>query len=74
MNPWAGWSKEKPTIRERKTQKKHCFLGTKRSYPICTKGTNKVNQKGIWAAYVRARQYKNKTVAQKAKKMISLQN
>jgi hypothetical protein len=70
MNPWAGWSKVKPSQRERKTQKKSCFLGTKRSYPICTKGTNKVNKKGVWAAYVRASQYKNKTVKRKAKKLI----
>jgi hypothetical protein len=59
----AGWSKEAPGTRERKTMKKKCgnkcFLGptNESSFPICTKGTCKINSKGIYAAYVRAREY-----------------
>ena len=36
-----------------------CFLGPvgESCFPICTKGTCKVNKKGVYAAYVRAREY-----------------
>jgi hypothetical protein len=36
---------------------KKCFLGPKKSFPVCAKGTCKVNTKGLYAAYVRARQW-----------------
>jgi len=36
---------------------KKCFLGPDKSFPICTKNTCKVNNKGIYAAYVRAKQW-----------------
>jgi len=59
--PWAGWSKQKPNYRQRTLMKKkcgtRCFLGANKSFPICNKGTCKVNSKGIWAAYVRAREF-----------------
>jgi hypothetical protein len=83
-----GWSKEKPgyhqrTIMMQKCGKK-CFLGPKKSFPICTKNTCKINIKGIHAAYVRAREYetitgtkcrgrcsqKYKEIAKKAYKML----
>ena len=60
---------------------KKCFLGPKVSFPICTKGTCKINKKGAWAAYIRASQWKkgkpqNKKkysqVVNKAKKIIKL--
>jgi hypothetical protein len=69
--PWAGWGKEAPhgaqrTRMYRKCGKK-CFLGPitssnkeHPSFPICTKGTCKINRKGVYAAYVRARQWGSK--------------
>jgi len=84
-----GWSKMSPkTKHERVTIKRKCgnkcFLGSKRSkisnktslsFPICAKGTCKKNTKGIYAAYIRARQYSNKnsaykSIASRAKKML----
>ena len=45
---------------------KKCFLGTKTpgdrqhpDFPICKKGTCKVSSKGLYAAYVRAKQWGN---------------
>lgn len=56
-----GWAKQAPGTRERKIMRKKCgskcFLGPEISFPICPKGTCKPNSKGIYAAYVRARQY-----------------
>ncbi len=58
-----GWAKMSPTRRERKVMKKDCgskcFLGptNESCFPICAKGTCKINIKGIYAAYVRAREY-----------------
>ena len=34
-----------------------CFLGPKLSFPVCAKGTCKVNKRGAWSAYIRARQW-----------------
>ena len=66
--PWAGWSKVAPfgAARTRMYRKcgKRCFLGKKTpgdkqhpDFPICTKGTCRVNPKGLYAAYIRARQW-----------------
>jgi len=56
-----GWSQEQPKTRERtimmKKCGKKCFLGPNKSFPICTKNTCKINKKGIYAAYIRAREY-----------------
>ena len=78
-----GWSKKSPGTRERRKMKEQCgqkcFLGpiSESSFPICNKNTCKKNQKGIYAAYVRARQYLSKTkkvkynrIAIRAKKML----
>ena len=59
--PWSGWSRIAPqghsrTVMLKKCGRK-CFLGPKKSFPICTKGTCKVNRKGVYAAFVRARQW-----------------
>ena len=59
--PWAGWGKVAPkgharTVMLKKCGRK-CFLGPKKSFPICSKGTCKVNSKGVYAAFVRARQW-----------------
>lgn len=62
--PWSGWSSEKPSRHQRTVMKrecgKKCFLGPGTSFPICKKNTCKVSNKGIYAAYVRAREWKNK--------------
>jgi hypothetical protein len=55
---------------------KKCFLGKGKSFPICKKNTCKVSKAGVYAAYVRAREYsskgrKYKTVAKKAKKWLT---
>jgi hypothetical protein len=77
--PWAGWSKEKPSRLQRTLMLKHCgkkcFLGTKKSFPICKKNTCKISKKGIYSAYIRARQYRRKgskyyRIANQAKKKL----
>ena len=76
--PWAGWSKQKPSSKQRtkmyKKCGKKCFLGAAKkphpSFPICKKNTCKVSRKGVYAAFVRARQWKHNKVAKKAKKML----
>jgi hypothetical protein len=73
------WSEEKPGFHQRtvmlKKCGKKCFLGTKKSFPICKKNTCKVSPAGVLAAYKRARQYSSKgkkysRVANKARKML----
>ena len=69
-----GWKKEKPgyhqkTIMLKKCGKK-CFLGPKKSFPICKKNTCKVSSKGVYSAYIRARQYHKTKIANKAKKIL----
>ena len=57
--PWTGW--QAPGVHERTVMLKDCgrkcFLGTKKSFPICSTGTCKINKKGVWAAYLRAKEY-----------------
>ena len=76
--PWKGWGKISPKGKERTTMYrkcgKKCFLGpmTKGdrqhpSFPICAKGTCKVNKKGLYAAYVRAREWGNPRKSYKGK-------
>jgi hypothetical protein len=80
---WRGWKKEQPNSRQRtkmlKSCGKKCFLGTKKTFPICKKNTCKRSRKGIYAAYVRAREYQSKTgskkysrIANKAKKLLHI--
>ena len=58
-----GWSEQQPGYHERTVMMKKCgnkcFLGPKRTFPICTRNTCKINRKGVYAAYIRARQYKS---------------
>jgi len=73
--PWRGWKSEKPgfhqkTVMMKKCGKK-CFLGSKKSFPICKKNTCKISKKGVYAAYVRARQYHKKNVSKKAKNILN---
>lgn len=74
-----GWKNEKPgyhqkTVMLKKCGKK-CFLGSRKSFPICKKNTCKVSSKGVYSAYIRARQYrtrgnKYRVVSKKANKML----
>ena len=74
-SPAAGWKKQSPGRHERTVMKqrcgKKCFLGPGLSFPICTKGTCSINQKGVHAAYGRARQYGHQAVANRAKRMMA---
>jgi hypothetical protein len=69
-----GWKKEKPSYHERTImlQKcgKKCFLGPNKSFPICKKNTCKISSKGVYSAYIRARQYHHNNISKKAKKLI----
>ncbi len=62
----TGWARMAPGTHERIVMKKECgskcFLGptSESCFPICAKGTCKINIKGIYAAYVRAREYGSK--------------
>ena len=62
--PWAGWGKESPKGRQRTRMLRDCgrkcFLGPKKSFPICTKNTCRVNPKGLYSAYIRAREWGKK--------------
>ncbi len=59
----AGWAKQAPGTRARREMKakcgSKCFLGpvSESCFPICATGTCKINNKGIYAAYVRAREH-----------------
>ena len=74
-----GWKNEQPgyhqrTVMLRKCGRK-CFLGPKKSFPICKKNTCKVSSKGVYSAYIRARQYSSKgrkyiNISRKAKKLL----
>ncbi len=66
--PWSGWGKLAPKGAERTRMFRkcgqRCFLGKHTpgdkqhpDFPICTKGTCKVNSKGLYAAFVRAKQW-----------------
>ena len=72
--PWLGWSKEQPGTHERTVQRKRCgsrcFMGPGKSFPVCRRGTCKVSPDGVYAAYVRGKQYHRKTVSNKAKRWL----
>ena len=76
--PWRGWSKQAPGFKQKKimSQKcgRKCFLGPKTSFPICSKNTCKINKKGVYAAYVRAKQYKRRNISKKALKLLKRMN
>jgi len=60
-----GWKTEKPGFHQRSVMMKNCgkkcFLGPNKSFPICKKNTCKVSSKGVYSAYIRARQYRTKS-------------
>ena len=74
-NVTRGWKKEKPSYQQRTKMLakcgKKCFLGPKKSFPICKKNTCKISKKGVYSAYIRAQQYHHKNISQKAKKLLS---
>jgi hypothetical protein len=55
------WRNQKPSYHQRtvmfKQCGKKCFLGPRKSFPICRKNTCKISKEGLMAAYKRARQY-----------------
>lgn len=74
-----GWKNAQPSFHQRTImlQKcgKKCFLGTKKSFPICKKNTCKVSSQGVYSAYIRARQYSSKNkkyrnISKKANNML----
>ena len=73
--PWRGWKKEKPGFHQKtlmmKRCGKKCFLGPNKTFPICKKNTCKISKKGVYAAYVRARQYKHANISKKAKHILN---
>ncbi len=72
--PWRGWKKEKPGYHQKTVMLKRCgtkcFLGPNKKYPICKKNTCKISSKGVYAAYIRSRQYHRKNISKKAKNML----
>ena len=84
--PWSGWGKLSPNGSQRtrmyKKCGKKCFLGTKTKgdkkhpdFPICAKNTCKVNKKGLWAAYIRAKQWGKSRKSYKSKgKMVTMRS
>ena len=74
IHRFRGWKREKPgfhqkTIMLHKCGKK-CFLGRDKKYPICKKNTCRVSKKGVYAAYIRSKQYHNKNISNKATKIL----
>jgi hypothetical protein len=74
-----GWKNEQPGAHQRTVmlQKcgKKCFLGPNKSFPICKKNTCRISSKGLYAAYIRGRQYSSKgikyrKIAKKANNML----
>lgn len=74
-----GWKSEKPGYHQRSFMMqqcgKKCFLGPDKSFPICKKNTCNVSSKGVYAAYIRSRQFRTRgrkygNISRKAKKML----
>ena len=69
-----GWKNDKPGYQQRTIMLKNCgrkcFLGSKKSFPICKKNTCKISSQGVYSAYIRARQYKRNNISRKAKKLL----
>lgn len=70
--PWSGWSREKPGYHQKTVMLKKCgrkcFLGPNKSFPICKKNTCKISRKGVYAAYVRAKEWGNRRSTYKNRK------
>lgn len=50
---------------------KKCFLGSQKTFPICSRGTCKINRAGVQSAYIRARELtrraRDKTILKRGK-------
>jgi hypothetical protein len=72
--PPKGWTRVSPGTHDRtvmlKKCGKKCFLGTHKSFPICRKNTCKRDRKGVYAAYIRAKQTHHNKIAKTAKKIL----
>ena len=77
-----NWSNMGPGYHDRTIMLKKCgrkcFLGPKKTFPICRRGTCKRNRKGIYAALIRAREYtrikgsqKYRNITKKARRLLS---
>ena len=73
--PWSGWSQLKPSTAQRTTMLKNCgkkcFLGPNKSFPICEKNTCKRTKKGVYSAYIRAKEMVTIKGTKKYKKIAS---
>ena len=60
IRTYKSWRRNKPSAHERTLQMKRCgkkcFLGSKKSFPICNAGTCKPSKGGIMSAYIRSRE------------------
>jgi hypothetical protein len=69
-----GWKNEKPSFRQRslmlKKCGKKCFLGPDKKFPICKKNTCKISSKGVYSAYIRAREYKYNKISKRANNLL----
>ena len=69
------WRDMKPSYHQRtvmlRSCGKRCFLGTKKSFPICKKKTCARSRLGILAAFIRAREWQSKTGKRKYKVVAS---
>lgn len=70
-----NWSKQQPGYHERTVMFRNCgqkcFLGPNKTFPICTRNTCKKNRKGVYAAYIRAKEYITITGAPKYRRISS---
>ena len=78
-NPVKGWKRGKPSFRQKTVMLEKCgrtcFLGPGKSFPICKKNTCRVSSHGVYAAYMRSRQYgsrsqKYRNISKRANRML----
>ena len=67
-----GWSRVAPkTVGERSALMskcgRRCFLGTRKTFPICAAGSCEIERRGVQAAYSRAREWASITARKKGK-------
>jgi hypothetical protein len=79
--PWAGWKSHLKKTRKKMYKQcgQTCFLWDHLKFPICKKDTCDIDKRGLWAAYIRAKQLekkipKYKKVSRKAKKLLKKYN
>ena len=66
----GSWSRKAPTAKQRRAMPARCFADPKnKKYPMCPARSKKPTCQGAQAAYVRARQQHNPSVAKRARAM-----